>query len=120
MKRALQKVGECRSRDGLMQQLKWPFSKSETLEVLEELERRKSNMDLGFGVDSMHKMQLLLSKQKETDIVIGETRQSVQELHTEIRVDAKTRQVLSWDSSWTRALSIHRLTWTKTSRCVTR
>ncbi|KAL1846031.1 hypothetical protein Daus18300_014378 [Diaporthe australafricana] len=96
MKRAVQKVAKGRSREGLVQQLKWPFSKSETLEILEELERHKSNMNLGIGTDSIQKMQILLSKQKETDIVVGETRQTVRELHTEIVVDAKKRRVLEF------------------------
>ncbi|KAI3394860.1 hypothetical protein diail_2147 [Diaporthe ilicicola] len=96
MKRAVQKVEKSRSRDGIMQQLKWPFSKSETLEVLEELERHKSTMNLGIGTDSMHKMQMLLSKQKETDVVVSETRQVVHELRTEILVDAKKRRVLEF------------------------
>lgn len=95
-KRALQKVENGRSRDGLMQQLKWPFSKSETKEVLEELERHKSNMNLGIGTDSMHKMQMLLSKQKETDIVVGETRRIVREIRTEILVDSKKSRILDF------------------------
>lgn len=96
MKRASQKAGKGKSRDGLMQQLKWPFSKTETQELLEELERHKSSMNLGIGTDSMQKMQLLLSKQKEMDIIVGQTRQVVRELHTEIMVDARKRRVLEF------------------------
>lgn len=96
MTRAMQKVEKSRSRDGLIQQLKWPFSKSETKEVLEELERHKSNMNLGIGTDSLHKMQMLLSKQNETDMVVGETRRVVREIRTEILVDSKKRRVLDF------------------------
>lgn len=96
IKRALQKVENGRSRDGLMQQLKWPFSKSETKEVLEELERHKSNMNLGIGTDSMHKIQMLLSKQKEMDIIVGETRRIVREIRTKILVDSKNGRVLDF------------------------
>lgn len=96
MKRAAQKVEKTRSKGGLVQQLKWPFSKLETQEVLQELERHKANMNLGIATDSMQKMQLLLSKQKEADIVINETRQVVQELRTEILVDARKRRVLEF------------------------
>lgn len=96
MKRAAQKVEKGKSRDGLLQQLKWPFSKSETQEVLEELERHKTNMNLGIGTDSMQKMQILLSKQKKTDIIVSETRKVVRELRTEILVDAKKRRVLEF------------------------
>lgn len=96
MKRASQKVERGKSRDGLMQQLKWPLSKSETREVLEELERHKSSMNLGIGTDSMQRMQLLLSKQKETDVIVGQTRQIVRELHTEILVDTRKKRVLEF------------------------
>lgn len=96
MKRAAQKMEKGRSKGGLVQQLKWPFSKSETQEVLEELERHKANMNLGIATDSMQKMQLLLSKQKEADIVAIETRQIVRELRTEILVDARKRRVLEF------------------------
>lgn len=96
MKRASEKAEKGKSRDRLMQQLKWPFSKSETHEVLKELERHKSSMDLGIGTDSMQKMQFLLSKQKETDVIVGQTRQVVRELHTEIVVDARKRRVLEF------------------------
>lgn len=96
MRWAAQKVEKTRSMGGLAQQLKWPFSKTETLDVLEELERHKNTMNLGISTDSMHKMQILLSKQKETDKVIGETRRVVQEIRTEILVDAKKRRVLEF------------------------
>lgn len=96
MKRAAQKMEKGKSKGGLVQQLKWPFSKSETKEVLEELERHKTNMNLGIATDSMQKMQLLLSKQKETDIIANETRQVVRELRTEILVDARKRRVLEF------------------------
>lgn len=96
MRRAAQKVEKGRSIGGLVQQLKWPFSKKETQEVLEELERHKNNMNLGIATDSMHKMQILLSKQKETDIVVTETRRVVREIHTEIVVDSKKRRVLNF------------------------
>lgn len=96
MKRAAQKIEKGRSKGGLVQQLKWPFSKSETQEVLEELERHKANMNLGVATESMQKLQLLLSKQKVTDIVANETRQVVRELRTEILVDARKRRVLEF------------------------
>lgn len=96
VKRAVQKVEKGRSMGGVLQQLKWPFSRTETQEILEELERHKNSMNLGIGTDSMHKMQMLLSKQKETDIVVGETRRVVCEIRTEILVDAKKTRVLEF------------------------
>lgn len=96
MKRAAQKVEKARSMGGLAQQLKWPFSKTETVEVLEELERHKNTMNLSISTDSMHKMQMLLSKQEETDIIVDKTRRVVQEIRTEILVDAKKRRVLEF------------------------
>lgn len=96
VKRAVQKVEKGRSMGGVLQQLKWPFSRTETQEILEELERHKNSMNLGISTDSMHKMQMLLSKQKETDIVVGETRRVVREIRTEILVDSKKRRVLEF------------------------
>lgn len=96
MKRAVLKVEKGRSMGSLVQQLKWPFSKTETQEILEELERHKNNMNLGISTDSMHKMQILLSKQKETDIIVGETRRIVREIRTEILVDSKKTRVLDF------------------------
>lgn len=96
MKRAVMKVEKARSIGSLVQQLKWPFSKTETQEILEELERHKNNMNLGISTDSMHKMQILLSKQNESDIVAGETRRIVRELRTEILVDSKKMRVLDF------------------------
>lgn len=96
MKRSAQKVEKGSPRDCLKQQLKWPFSKSETQEVLDELERHKNNLNLGITTDSMHKMQILLSRQNETDIIVGETRRVVRELRTEILVDGKKTRVLEF------------------------
>lgn len=98
VKIAAQKVERSRSTvsGSIVQQLKWPFSKSETKEVLGELERHKNNLNLGIGTDSLHKMQLLLSRQKEADIVSSETRSIARELHTKIIVDDRRRKVLEY------------------------
>lgn len=96
MKRAAQNIEKAGSKGGLVQQLKWPFSKSETQEVLKELQRHKANMNLGITTDSMQKMQILLSKQKEAGVAVNEMRQVVRELRTEILIDAKKRRVLEF------------------------
>ncbi|KAF5671107.1 hypothetical protein FDENT_10991 [Fusarium denticulatum] len=48
--------------DGIVRQLKWPFSVSETKEFLAELSRHKETISVALLADSMRKIQLSLSK----------------------------------------------------------
>lgn len=47
------------------EQLKWPFSTGENKELLEDLVRHKTTISLALSADSIRKLQVCLTKQKE-------------------------------------------------------
>lgn len=84
--------------DGIIGQLKWPFSTSETKELLDDLLRHKSTITLALSADSMRKVQLSLSKTVELGIemsAMGETVKRI-EINTQIAVEDKQRKVLNY------------------------
>lgn len=48
--------------DCIYQQLKWPFSSSETNSLLDELSRHKETINMALAADSMQKLQISLTK----------------------------------------------------------
>jgi DNA replication protein DnaC len=82
--------------DGIVRQLKWPFSSSETKELLTELSRHKETISIALLADSMRKIQLSLSKSDEIDnkvAVLGEAAKRI-EINTMIAINDRKRRIL--------------------------
>lgn len=84
--------------DGVTAQLKWPFSASETKELLDQLSSLKATITLALSADSLRKIQMTLSKQHALGMdvsVIAETAKRI-EINTRIVVEDKNRQILDY------------------------
>lgn len=83
--------------DGIVRQLKWPFSSSETKELLTELSRHKETISVALLADSMRKIQLSLSKSNEIDrkiTALGEIARRI-EINTMIAIDDRKQRILN-------------------------
>lgn len=84
--------------DSAKRQMKWPFSSSETKELLTELARHNQTMTLALTADTMSKFQLCLTKQEEQGeriLSIQDTLRRV-EINTKISVDQEKRWMLEF------------------------
>ncbi|KAF4957510.1 hypothetical protein FSARC_11278 [Fusarium sarcochroum] len=84
--------------EGIYRQLKWPFSSSETKDLLAELSRHKETINVALAADSMRKLQLSLSKSDELGkqiSAIGEVVRKI-EINTLIDVNDKKQRVLDY------------------------
>ncbi|KAF9768110.1 hypothetical protein IL306_014624 [Fusarium sp. DS 682] len=63
VKKAVDDFNNPSKRQGLSRQLKWPFSLSETKDLLADVSRYKDTISLATSADTMRQLQLLLSKQ---------------------------------------------------------
>ncbi|KAM5343515.1 hypothetical protein ACJ41O_012052 [Fusarium nematophilum] len=75
--------------DRLQRSLKWPFSSTETTELLQELQRHKQTIDLALAAESLSKLKLSLSRQAEVNDGIKKVQLSVEQL-----LDMQTKQDL--------------------------
>ncbi|KAH7259564.1 uncharacterized protein BKA55DRAFT_300847 [Fusarium redolens] len=76
--------------------LKWPFSSSETKELLAELSRHKETISVALLADSMRKIQLSLSKSDEIDkkiTALGEVARRI-EINTMIAINDRKKRIL--------------------------
>ncbi|KAF5599961.1 hypothetical protein FPANT_2917 [Fusarium pseudoanthophilum] len=83
--------------EGIVRQLKWPFSSSETKELLAELSRHKETISVALLADSMRKIQLSLSKSDDIDkkiMALGEVARRI-EINTMIVVNKRKRRILT-------------------------
>lgn len=84
--------------DGFVRQLKWPFSSSETKEIMGELSRHKHTITLALSADSMRKLQLCLSKvddlAKDTSAIAEAVKRI--DINTQIAVDYRKERVLDF------------------------
>lgn len=84
--------------DGILRRLKWPFSESETKDLLDELSRHKSMITMALSADSMKEIQLLLSKNTELVKEVSDLTEIMKkvQINTQITVQEKQRQVLNY------------------------
>ncbi|KAF4437624.1 hypothetical protein FACUT_5556 [Fusarium acutatum] len=83
--------------DGVVRQLKWPFSSSEMKELLSELSRHKETISVALLADSMRKIQLSLSKSDDIDkkiTALGDVARRI-EINTTIAVNKRKRRILN-------------------------
>ncbi|KAI7765087.1 hypothetical protein LZL87_005800 [Fusarium oxysporum] len=82
--------------DDIVRQLKWPFSSSETKELLAELSQHKETISVALLADSMRKVQLSLSKSDEIDkkiTALGEVARRI-EINTAIAINDRKKRIL--------------------------
>ncbi|KAF5568221.1 ankyrin repeat [Fusarium phyllophilum] len=79
--------------DGIVRQLKWPFSSSETKELLAELSRHKQTISVALLADSMRKIQESLSKSDYIITALGEVTRRV-EINTMITINDHKKRIL--------------------------
>ncbi|KAF4339492.1 hypothetical protein FBEOM_6613 [Fusarium beomiforme] len=82
--------------DSIVRQLKWPFSSSETKELLAELSRHKETISVALLADSMRKIQTSLSKSDEIDkkvTALGEVARRI-EINTTIAINDRKKRIL--------------------------
>ncbi|RSL54786.1 hypothetical protein CEP53_007326 [Fusarium sp. AF-6] len=85
------------SRQKLQSRLKWPFSSSETKEILASVSRHKQTINIALAADSISKLNLCLSQQKATGESIKDLQHNVKkilDIETKISLDRKRREVL--------------------------
>ncbi|KAH7149879.1 hypothetical protein B0J13DRAFT_605634 [Dactylonectria estremocensis] len=79
-------------------QLKWPFSSSETKELLDDVSRYKQAIHVALSADTMRKLQLALSKTEELSAQVASVENIVKriEINTQIDIDAKRQKILDY------------------------
>ncbi|KAF4332836.1 ankyrin repeat [Fusarium beomiforme] len=82
----------------LQSRLKWPFTTSDTKEILQAIGRHKQTITIALNSDSLTKLQLCLSRQEETRKEIRELKEQVRrvlDIETKISLNEKRQEVLS-------------------------
>ncbi|VUC35566.1 unnamed protein product [Clonostachys rosea] len=88
--------------NGLSEKLKWPFSSSETKDLLADISRYKETLALAASVDTIRELQLCLVKQREQGQKIDQLHhkldaiQACVEIPTKIMLDGRKRNVLDF------------------------
>ncbi|KAJ3459740.1 hypothetical protein MRS44_015813 [Fusarium solani] len=88
-----------RSRwEGISRQLKWPFSASDTRDLLQQLSRCKDSITLATSADTMRNLQLCLMKQREQGETLSKMAASLEkiEVRTAIIMDPRKQLVLDF------------------------
>ncbi|RSM07404.1 hypothetical protein CEP52_005228 [Fusarium oligoseptatum] len=88
-----------RSRwEGVSRSLKWPFSASDTRELLQQLSRCKGSITLATSADTMRSLQQYLMKQKETGDTLAKIVSTLEkvEIRTAILMDPRKQLVLDF------------------------
>ncbi|RSL55640.1 hypothetical protein CEP53_007043 [Fusarium sp. AF-6] len=88
-----------RSRwEGVSRSLKWPFSASDTRELLQQLSRCKGSITLATSADTMRSLQQCLMKQKETGDTLAKIVSTLEkvEIRTSILMDPRKQLVLDF------------------------
>ncbi|KAI8650907.1 NACHT domain-containing protein [Fusarium keratoplasticum] len=88
-----------RSRwEGISRQLKWPFSASDTRDLLQQLSRCKDSITLATSADTMRNLQLCLMKQREQGQTLSKMAASLEkiEVRTAIIMDPRKQLVLDF------------------------
>ncbi|OTA97061.1 hypothetical protein M434DRAFT_333222 [Hypoxylon sp. CO27-5] len=81
----------------LQGRLKWPFSSTETKEMIESIQRHKQTIDLAITADSFNQLKRCLSRQEETSkrlSTVQATVDKILDIETKIILDQARREVL--------------------------
>ncbi|RSL60781.1 hypothetical protein CEP54_006626, partial [Fusarium duplospermum] len=92
-------LGSTSRIERLQSRLAWPFSSSDTKDILHDMRRHKQTIELALKADSLNNLRLLISRQSESNSKISnmqETVNKIYDIQTSIRVDEKRKQVLEF------------------------
>ncbi|KAG5657930.1 hypothetical protein KAF25_007963 [Fusarium avenaceum] len=81
----------------LQGRLKWPFSISDTKEMLQAIGRHKQTINIALTAQSISKLQICLSRQEETSSTIQDMKKSLREIldiETKISLNAEPEKIL--------------------------
>ncbi|KAF7538549.1 hypothetical protein G7Z17_g12611 [Cylindrodendrum hubeiense] len=97
VRKASNSFGKSKS-EGITRQLKWPFSASETKELLTELSRHKGTITVALSADSMRKLQQSLTRADEIANQVSRIEGIAKriEINTQIAVDDEKQRVLDY------------------------
>lgn len=79
--------------------LKWPFSASDTKEMVQTIQRHKQTITAALSAESLAHLKLLLSKQEDTSKTLHEMRKTVNrilDIETKIFLDQEKQKVLDF------------------------
>ncbi|RYP45713.1 hypothetical protein DL768_007977 [Monosporascus sp. mg162] len=84
--------------DFMKQSLKWPFTKSRTKELTEELSHLQTTINLALQADSMNNLLKILTNQSDLKAELSAVREGVKNLQalTRIELDVKRQQTLDF------------------------
>jgi hypothetical protein len=85
--------------DAFQRKLKWPFSSTETKELIQEMCRHKDTISLALSADSMNALLRCLSRQEDMDGKLAEIEMGIKRvltISTRIEIDTKRQQVLDF------------------------
>ncbi|KAF7552035.1 hypothetical protein G7Z17_g4568 [Cylindrodendrum hubeiense] len=81
----------------LQRRLKWPFSSTETKEILQEVQRHNQTISLALAADSISQLRKCLARQEETTKRVKDlqvTAKKILDIEIKILLTAKRRRVL--------------------------
>ncbi|KAF5548252.1 hypothetical protein FMEXI_4816 [Fusarium mexicanum] len=99
VQKAIKDFDDARKWKAVSRQLKWPFSSSETKDLLESLSRYKATVSLAASADSLSKLQIVLSQQATHSAKIEELVQKVyekSEITASILLDREKQRILDF------------------------
>ncbi|RMJ07099.1 hypothetical protein CDV36_013305 [Fusarium kuroshium] len=92
-------LGSTSCIERLQSRLTWPFSSSDTKDILRDVRRHKQTIEFALKADSLSNLRLLLSRQSESNSKISNVQETVNKIYdiqTSIRVDKKRNKVLEF------------------------
>ncbi|EEU38378.1 uncharacterized protein NECHADRAFT_77073 [Fusarium vanettenii 77-13-4] len=92
-------LGSTSRIERLQSRLAWPFSSSDTKEILRDVRRHKQTIKLALEADTLSNLRLLLSRQSDANSRIShiqETVNKIYDIQTSIRLDEKRQKVLEF------------------------
>ncbi|KAF4449222.1 hypothetical protein F53441_7464 [Fusarium austroafricanum] len=99
VQKAVKDFDDARKWKTVGRQLKWPFSSSETKELLDSLSRYKATMSLAISADSLSKLQTILSQQISHNVKVEEIMEKIyqkSEITASILLDKEKQRILDF------------------------
>ncbi|EEU46553.1 uncharacterized protein NECHADRAFT_37523 [Fusarium vanettenii 77-13-4] len=82
--------------EGITRRLKWPFSASETKDLLSDISRCKETLTLATTADTMRKLQIFLTNQADLDLKLDKKLDDVIHILQRDEVDVRKRLILDF------------------------
>ncbi|KAL2693920.1 hypothetical protein Neosp_000488 [[Neocosmospora] mangrovei] len=82
--------------EGITRRLKWPFSASETKDLLSDISRCKETLTLATTADTMRKLQICLTNQADLDRKLDKKLDNITHILERDEVDVRKRLVLDF------------------------